>query len=247
MSTYEDVSKSAWGSLIFLLSIPRMYVGKSASLSMNHVTYGLKHTDFIRNLATLGATITVLSVVIGAFTQQTIETVSCQKPRPNAQAFIPVAQASTRAFRNGQYFGADDGSHDTDAGLRASLIAGLAGLRSPNSLMPTCSSGNCTFPAKYASAGLSTECIDISSLITQSGAKSWSTNGYENDVAPHSNTTYSLPNGQTITYDLYDFKYTRWDTMIAAATGGKLVATFGGLARQGGLDLEKVTMTEFQK
>lgn len=114
----------------------------------------------------------------------------------------------------------NDAVYELNVGLRASLIAGLAGSQSPNSLTPTCTSGNCTFRAidgiTYSTAGLSTECIDISSLITQSGALSW-------EVENHGNTTYStnysLPNGMTLRYYLSTMDWVnsggRWDTMLA--------------------------------
>lgn len=179
---------------------------------------------------------TILSVVIGAFTQQAIQTVSHEKPSPFPHTTLAIAQVLS---------GTDFGHFD-DVGLRASLVAGLAGLPSPYSNSAfDCLLGHCTFPetgvTKYSSAGLSTECIDISSLITQGVAHNWSTDGYENYVAQISATTYNLPNGQAIRYNLGVRNGQRWNTTLARANGGWAAGPWGEL------DLENVTMTERQR
>ncbi|KAK8102381.1 hypothetical protein PG984_015527 [Apiospora sp. TS-2023a] len=78
--------------------------------------------------------------------------------------------------------------------LISSLTAGLAGLRSPNSLSPECSSGNCQFRATdnitYSSVGFNSECVNISPLIKQTGRLYWDTEGVSTFPT---HTNYSLP------------------------------------------------------
>ncbi|KAF3764512.1 hypothetical protein M406DRAFT_330849 [Cryphonectria parasitica EP155] len=76
MQTFDNASRGSWGSFLFMLSLARP------------------------NLATLGSTITLLSIVIGTFTQQAIQTASCQNPGSTGQAFIPIAQTSLRGLEH---------------------------------------------------------------------------------------------------------------------------------------------------
>lgn len=86
-----------------------------------------------------------------------------------------ISIAKTLADGGGlqQIYNNDDFLTRLDMPLRAALVSGLAETQSPNSLTPTCTSRNCTFPTtdsiSYSSLGFSSECIDISSLTTQTG------------------------------------------------------------------------------
>lgn len=127
------------------------------------------------------------------------------------------------------------GDFDLEVTAKAALIAGLAGSQSPNSLSATCSSGNCTFEATegitHTTAGFSSECIDISNLITQSGPLTWAASG---DVG----TNYSLPFNLTLTWKGSGNGF--WDTMLARKS-----PYFYG--RTGTLHLDNATMTERQR
>lgn len=102
------------------------------------------------------------------------------------------------------------------ADLKSSLIAGLAGSQSPNSLSPTCTSGNCTFEVTegitHSTAGLRSECIDVTSFITQSGAHSWEKFGAKSAAT----TNYSV-GVLTLKYNVTDYSprdSSRWDTIL---------------------------------
>lgn len=147
-------------------------------------------------------------------------------------------QTSLWALQRG--YGYDE--FDLEVTAKAALIAGLAGSRSPNSLSPTCSSGNCTFKATegvtYTTAGFSSECIDISNLITQSGPLSWAAKG---DVLTVTN--YSLPFNLTLTWK---GSARFWDTMLARKSPYPDTSHYLGMGA-GMQYLENATMTERQR
>lgn len=160
--------------------------------------------------------------MISTFTQQAIETVSCQKATSSSgQASIPIAQTSLRGFQWAATLGSYPASLDN--GLRASIIGGLAGSHSPNSLSPTCSSGNCSFEASgkfaYTTVGFESECIDISYLIKQSGPLSWGDGLPVDDDSPDLTpyTNYSLPNGRSLKLKTADYLYSdiAWDSPLS--------------------------------
>lgn len=185
----------------------------------------------------------VFSVVIGTFTQQALRTISCRKVDLQGLASMPIAQGGS-SLQGLQKTSPNDGLYELNTDLRASIIAALTGMQSSNSLSPTCTSGNCTFKATngitYSSSAFSTECVDVSSLITQSGRRSWDTaNNYSVETA----TSYSLSNGLSISYYLstqdWDSHGGRWDTM--------LVATNALYSENGSLSFDNVTMTPRQQ
>lgn len=148
-----------------------------------------------------------------------------------------------------------------DNGLRASIIGGLAGSHSPNSLSPTCSSGNCSFEAPgkfaYTTVGFESECIDISNLIKQSGLLSWG-DGLDDDstdLEPH--TIYSLPNGRSLIAYTPGSLYSefRWDSPLSRSRAFEIPLTQAQrdsdiMHPTGDLPewlLDNVTMTERQR
>lgn len=154
--------------------------------------------------------------------QQAIQTVPCQKSSPNGTASVPIAQTSLKGVET-----TSARTHLLTKDLKASLIAGLAGMQQPNSISPFCPSGNCAFQASdglsYSTIALSSECIDVSSLITQSEVdiNTW-VYKHNMNVSPAKITNYTLPNGLTLGYMLIPGAhqasgYSRWTTMLAQA------------------------------
>lgn len=160
--------------------------------------------------------------MVGTLTQQAIQTVPCQKSSPNGTASVPIAQTSLKGVE-----ATSARTHLLTKDLKASLIAGLAGMRQPNSISPVCPSGNCAFQASdgfsYSTVGLSSECIDASSLITQSEVEIDTWVYKENmQVSPAMITNYTLPNGLTLGYMLIPGTHSasgssRWTTVLAQA------------------------------
>lgn len=147
-------------------------------------------------------------------------------------------QTNLRAIQRGRGYG----EFDLEVTAKAALIAGLAGSQSPNSLTPNCSSGNCTFKATegvtYTTAGFSSECIDISDLITQNGQLTWAAKG---DVV----TNYSLPYDLTLTWS-GSVDGVDWDTMLARKSPYPDRSHYLGMGT-GMQYLENATMTEQQR
>ncbi|KAK8074140.1 hypothetical protein PG994_005039 [Apiospora phragmitis] len=185
IETFTDAGRGSWGSLTFLLS------------------------HFRPSLAMFGAIITVLSTVISIFSQQALQTVSCQRPTLQGRASVPIAQTLV-GLEGMQPIHAKSNINYYQPGidLLSAPIAGLAGSSSPS-----CTSGNCTFQATngitYSSTGLSSECIDVSSLIRQSGLLSWDE---QDEIDGDGFTMYSLPNGLNFSYVVHkEWSYlTRW-------------------------------------
>lgn len=128
--------------------------------------------------------------------------------------------------------------------LISSLTAGLAGVKSPDSLSPDCGTGNCRFQATsnvtYSSIGFSSECVDISSLIRQTGQLSWGADDAE--FSPKV-TNYSIPgrNPLVLSYNLDDFKGishtdARWNTVLATTSDW-----------YGAIDISNVSSTQRQR
>lgn len=87
----------------------------------------------LRNLATLGALIMVLSVVTGTFTQQALQTIPCQKVNPNGKASIPIAQGGT-TLRGLQVPSSQSvPEYELTTDLRASLMSGISASNPTNS------------------------------------------------------------------------------------------------------------------
>lgn len=147
-------------------------------------------------------------------------------------------QTSLRALQRGY----SPGDFDLEVTAKAALIAGLAGSQSPNSLSPTCSSGNCTFKATegvtYTTAGFSSECIDISNLITQNRQLTWAS---KDDVV----TSYSLPFNLTLSWLGSGNGF--WDTMLAWKSPYPDTSAYHAHLPNKTQYLENTTMTERQR
>lgn len=149
---------------------------------------------------------TILSVAIGIFTQQALQTYSCPIIVSGSQAQMPIAQTSFNGIYAVSEGSGADYSMSLALELRAALLAGLSGTQTSGILTAACSTGNCSFDTTqgitYSSATFGTECIDASSLLSQSGLRDWNssfaTNGtndnttYGFDWSPDSGVSYQL-------------------------------------------------------
>lgn len=145
-----------------------------------------------------------------------------------------------------------------DNGLKASIIGGLAGSHSPNSLSPTCSSGNCSFEAPgrfaYTTVGFGSECIDISPLIKQSGLLSWG-HDLDDTSGEFSQTNYSLPQGQSLIANTGGFPVSTglWDSVLSRSRAFEITLDQHPISVGSTADLPEwlylgnVTMTERQR
>ncbi|KAI7782171.1 hypothetical protein LA080_013847 [Diaporthe eres] len=135
-----------------------------------------------------------------------------------------------------------------DNGRKASIIGGLAGSHSSNSLFPTCSSGNCSFEAPggfaYTTVGFGSECIDISPLIKQSGLLHWG-HGLDANWADLE-TNYSLPHGRLLTALVQGYPVSKgiWDSTLSRSRAFNKTLDPGHIPKW---LLDNVTMTERQR
>ncbi|KAJ0108508.1 hypothetical protein J7T55_002112 [Diaporthe amygdali] len=218
LKLYDGASHGVWGSIQF-----------------NFWLFGL-------NLANIGAIITTLSLGIGVFTQQSLQTTPCLKEIENGKASMAFAQTSLTALVElGDTFALAPWGLAVE--LRAAFITGLSASRPNNTLSPVCSSGNCTFPTtnkiSYATVGFSSACVDMSSMLSQSGPLSWDPTDLSWDPADPMAVTgrsinYSLSSELTLTYHLSPTYWSmsrnggRWETMLAMST----LNSYGNLAQR---------------
>jgi hypothetical protein len=137
----ERAGQSAWSAVLLLMRAPKSV------------------------LVVLGATVTVVSLAVGPFMQQSIKTFSCVQPVPGTNASLPVGNyISTLAPRVGA------GLFDLQVAMKATMINGLANpLGNDSALIFDCPTGNCVFPEDagitHSSIGMCGSCIDTSSAI----------------------------------------------------------------------------------
>jgi hypothetical protein len=114
-------------------------------------------------IALLGATITILSIGINTFIQQSIKTYTCDKPFPGVEVTIPVAKyVSTKS--NGDASTLDSaGSTGLKTKIKMRILNSLANADVSLDVPTTCPTSNCTFkdnagPRIYHSAGFCHRC-----------------------------------------------------------------------------------------
>ncbi|KAK4934472.1 hypothetical protein LTR10_024274 [Elasticomyces elasticus] len=118
-----------------------------------------------RQLATLGAFITVLSIGIDPFSQQILHYYDCNVLDAGSIALIPTSNFYTLGFEQ------DIDYQLPDASMTGVLYLGLIDppANSSAGINADCVSGNCTFPqssgASYSSIAMCSQCTDISSSI----------------------------------------------------------------------------------
>ncbi|KAK6082490.1 hypothetical protein SCUP234_04329 [Seiridium cupressi] len=132
-------------------------------------------------LAVVGATVTILSLAIGPFTQQAIRSVTCPQLVADANASIPVSH-----FVPGPalFYRVGAGLWQVDVDMKGAMINGLTNPTGNDSvIVATCPTGNCTFPVSvdnitHSSIGMCSKCMDTTQFVS----------GNENG------TNYTMPN-----------------------------------------------------
>jgi hypothetical protein len=124
---------------------------------------------FTSGLTTIATTITIISLAIGPFVQQSIKSQPCLQPLPGTNVEIPVAcfVSSTSTV-----FTPSTTSANLDLQNIATVFNGLMNLQNANttfSLNVLCSTGNCTIPDlggySYKTLGMCSQCFDTTSNI----------------------------------------------------------------------------------
>ena len=131
---------------------------------------------------------TILALLMDPFTQQLIRYYPCQINLPNPSASIP---------RTTMYTGGGGVSYHIGAGRQSlpyQMQGAIAnGIYSPGSTQVpyNCSTGNCTFPDRYASVGYCSQCEDVSDQV------------HANESVNHHQ--FSIPSGLTAESGLSTF------------------------------------------
>lgn len=134
-------------------------------------------------LIILGAIITITSLAVGPFMQQSIRTFTCDQHLTNINASLPAAH-----YFFSMYSRIGAGEYDLDFSMKGNMINALTDPQGSYSDVPVmCPTGNCTFQAHagvtHSSIGLCSSCIDTTSAVIVGGS-------------PPDN--FSLPNGLSI-------------------------------------------------
>lgn len=137
-----------------------------------------------------GCLVTVVSVSLGPFVQQSIKNVACNQPVPGLAVSIPAAIVMPPDGYDLDL----SGSYDYSYAMQTALINGFLYPEKASSGVPfTCPTGNCTFPSyngiSYTTLGVCSVCFNTTSLISEEAIVSNDSQSYD----------YSLPNGMTLT------------------------------------------------
>ncbi|KAI0837824.1 hypothetical protein F5Y06DRAFT_297252 [Hypoxylon sp. FL0890] len=166
LQSFDEASRSILGSLSLLLVAPGSALG------------------------VLGALITILSLSIGPFTQQSIKTVPCPQTHKELTASLPLAHFVPG---NSTYYRVGAGIYEVQVDMKGTMVNGIANPTGNDSaIIPICATGNCTFTSHngitHSSIGLCSSCIDTTTLIKK---PIWSniTGGTDN---------YTLPNNMWV-------------------------------------------------
>ncbi|MCJ1439219.1 hypothetical protein MMC27_008610 [Xylographa pallens] len=128
------------------------------------------------HIAALGALLIIASLAIGPFLQQIVSTNSCQIIADGVQATIPTSNIKDL--------------QPVEMGIAAAIMKGLISpVANSSTVIPSCSTGNCTFQ-EYKSMGISSDCQDITDTLEI-------TCSHDLDY----NCTYSLASGIGLLYD----------------------------------------------
>ncbi|KAH1644592.1 hypothetical protein KXX16_001819 [Aspergillus fumigatus] len=109
---------------------------------------------------TLGAIVAIASLAFEPFIQQLTSYGDCSVPLKNLRVAPNIPRTNYIVQRSGV-----SSAQSGDPEIAQAILLGLVG--GPNLLASTgCTTGNCTFPTAYTSAGICSTCEDISSNIT---------------------------------------------------------------------------------
>ncbi|KAI1765376.1 hypothetical protein GGR53DRAFT_263822 [Hypoxylon sp. FL1150] len=141
---FDEASRSVSGSLSLLFVAPTSSMG------------------------ILCALITILSLGMGPFTQQTIKTVECLRIHNELNASLPLAHFVPG---NGTYYRVAAGLYEAQVDMKGTMINGIVNPTGNDSaIMPTCPTGNCTFAhhngITHSSMAMCSSCIDTTSLVS---------------------------------------------------------------------------------
>ncbi|KAK2626365.1 hypothetical protein QTJ16_004627 [Diplocarpon rosae] len=129
LTTFENASRGPWGSINLLFA-----------LKFHH-------------LAALGALVTIVTIAVDPFVQQTIRFYSCSYVEVKYKASIPIAR-----------------SYTPQQNILSPIKAGMVGAIYQGLTQPTfngsfgssfCPTGNCTFPIKYTTFGVCNACTNV--------------------------------------------------------------------------------------
>ncbi|KAI1339096.1 hypothetical protein F5Y15DRAFT_93766 [Xylariaceae sp. FL0016] len=134
LETFDEASRGIWGAF-GLLCVAR---GR-------------------RLILTIGAVIIILATILDPFGQQLIHFYSCNVPDQSANASIPTNNVLDVGLA--QHIGAGLNALSTD--MQAALTVATYD-DELKQVSFSCSSGNCTIPARYRSSGFCSRCTDIS-------------------------------------------------------------------------------------
>ncbi|KAI1373259.1 hypothetical protein F4677DRAFT_225800 [Hypoxylon crocopeplum] len=145
-------------------------------------------------LGILGALITILSLGIGPFTQQTIKTVECIQTHDKVNASLPLAHYVPG---NGTIYRIGAGLYEVQVDMKGTMINGIVNPTGNDSaITPVCPTGNCTFTSHngitHSSMGLCSSCMDTTSFVSKLKAGFYDNYTLPNDmwVSPFSDEAY---------------------------------------------------------
>ncbi|KAI2472449.1 hypothetical protein F4781DRAFT_445381 [Annulohypoxylon bovei var. microspora] len=118
-------------------------------------------------LGVLGALITILSLGIGPFTQQTIKTVPCLQTHNAQTASLPLSHYVPALHT---YYRVGAGTFEAEVDMKGTMINGITNPTGNDSaIVPNCATGNCTFAQHngitHSSIGMCSSCINTTSFI----------------------------------------------------------------------------------
>lgn len=149
LEAFDDASRGPWGSLLMPFKVRQW------------------------NAAVIGCVVTISSLAIGPFSQQAVQSYSCERPIDGSVASVPIARIYPYSIKTGRR--TSPGIYEVDTDITATILNGLA---SPDidprlTLTTTCSTGNCSFPdynnVTYSTIGVCHKCVNITSLIGEDG------------------------------------------------------------------------------
>ncbi|OAL52627.1 hypothetical protein IQ07DRAFT_678572 [Pyrenochaeta sp. DS3sAY3a] len=185
LARFDEASRGPWGALLLLCSkIPNIF-NRKLYTSNDH---GPLFTACL---------VSILSLAIGAFTQQAIKTVPCSQAMVGANASIPVAVYAHPFFRGRTNL-------DFDMETKARIVDAFRGRSCPRpTFLKDCTTGNCTFEAfnnvTHVTSGFCSRCVELTNLVVAEK----NTTFFQPPSVIEKNTT-SNPNGNGQSQDPKD-------------------------------------------